>query len=54
MSKKQRAYVKEQNTVVENENVHAASPISIQEQLERFASIIVDIYLESEHDKIDQ
>jgi len=52
MSKKQRAYVKEQNTVVENENVQVPSSVSIQEQLESFARIIVDIYLETEHDKI--
>jgi hypothetical protein len=54
MAKKQRAYVTTQVAAVENEKVQIPSHISIQEQLERFAQIIVDIYIETEHDKIDK
>ncbi len=54
MSKKHSAYVTTQVVAVENEKIHLANHISLQEQLESFARIIVDIYLETEHDKIDK
>jgi hypothetical protein len=54
MAKKQIAYVTTQVVAVDDEKVQIHSHVSIQEQLERFTQIIVDIYLETENGKIDQ